>query len=91
MTFYTGFTIIYIGSTIVWLLSLLIAIETYLKAKEVPAICRDMDTIRDNLWLTIINTAAWATVILNVGYPIWPPFGFVLLTYLFLVELMSDP
>jgi len=32
----------------------------------------------------------WATVMFNVGYPCWPPFAFVLLVLLFLVELLYD-
>jgi len=81
VTCYTGSTIISIGSTIVWLLSLVTAIAASRKDKNI---------INDNLMIVIINAIAWATVILNVGYPIWPPFAFVLLMLLFLVELLYD-
>jgi len=78
---YTGSPIVNIGSTVVWLLSLAIAIAASLKDKSI---------IGDNLPIVIINTVAWATVMLNVGYPCWPPFAFVLLGLLFLVELLYD-
>jgi hypothetical protein len=78
---YTGSTIVNIGSTVVWLLSLAIAIAASLKDKCVTG---------DNLLIAIINTVVWATVMFNVGYPCWPPFAFVLLVLLFLVELMYD-
>ena len=81
MTCYSGSTIISIGSTVVWLLSLVTAIAASRKDKSI---------ISDNLMIVIINAIAWATVILNVGYPIWPPFAFVLLVLLFLVELLYD-
>jgi hypothetical protein len=69
------------GSTVVWLLSLAIAIAASLKDKSITG---------DNLLIVIINTVAWATVMFNVGYPCWPPFAFVLLVLLFLVELLYD-
>jgi hypothetical protein len=72
---------VYIGSTIVWLLSLAIAIAASLKDKSIAG---------DNLLIVIINTVAWATVMFNVGYPCWPPFAFVLIALLFLVELLYD-
>jgi hypothetical protein len=78
---YTGSPIVSIGSTLVWLLSLAIAIAASLKDKSITG---------DNLPIVIINTVAWATVMLNVGYPCWPPFAFVLLVLLFLVELLYD-
>ena len=81
MTCYTSFLILNIGSTVVWLLSLAIAIVASLKDKSVTG---------DNLLIVIMNTVAWATVMFNVGYPCWPPFAFVLLVLLFLVELLYD-
>jgi len=81
VTCYTGSPIVSIGSTVFWLLSLAIAIAASLKDKSI---------IGDNLPIVIINTVAWATVMLNVGYPCWPPFAFVLLVLLFLVELLYD-
>jgi hypothetical protein len=78
---YTGSPIVNIGSTVVWLLSLAIAIAASLKDKSVTG---------DNLLIVIINTVVWATVMFNVGYPCWPPFAFVLLVLLFLVELLYD-
>jgi len=78
---YTGSPIVNIGSTLVWLLSLAIAIAASLKDKSVTG---------DNLLIAIINTVVWATVMFNVGYPCWPPFAFVLLVLLFLVELLYD-
>jgi len=78
---YTGSPIVNIGSTLVWLLSLAIAIAASLKDKSVTG---------DNLLVAIINTVVWATVMFNVGYPCWPPFAFVLLVLLFLVELLYD-
>jgi len=78
---YTGSPIVNIGSTVVWLLSLAIAIAASLKDKSVTG---------DNLLVAIINTVVWATVMFNVGYPCWPPFAFVLLVLLFLVELLYD-
>jgi len=78
---YTGSPIVNIGSTVVWLLSLAIAIAASLKDKSVTG---------DNLLIAIINTVVWATVMFNVGYPCWPPFAFVLLVLLFLVELLYD-
>jgi hypothetical protein len=78
---YTGSPIVNIGSTLVWLLSLAIAIAASLKDKSVTG---------DNLLIVIINTVVWATVMFNVGYPCWPPFAFVLLVLLFLVELLYD-
>jgi hypothetical protein len=81
MICYTGSPIVNIGSTVVWLLSLAIAIAASLK---------DKSTTGDNLPIVIINTVAWATVMFNVGYPCWPPFAFVLLVLLFLVELLYD-
>ena len=81
MTCYTGSPIVSIGSTVFWLLSLAIAIAASLKDKSI---------IGDNLPIVIINTTMWATVMFNVGYPCWPPFAFVLLVLLFLVELLYD-
>ncbi len=81
MICYTGSPIVNIGSTVVWLLSLAIAIAASLKDKSITG---------DNLLIVIINTAAWATVMFNVSYPCWPPFAFVLLVLLFLVELLYD-
>jgi len=81
VTCYTGSPIVNIGSTVVWLLSLAIAIAASLKDKSVTG---------DNLLIVIINTVVWATVMFNVGYPCWPPFAFVLLVLLFLVELLYD-
>jgi hypothetical protein len=78
---YTGSPIVSIGSTVFWLLSLAIAIAASLKDKSVTG---------DNLLIAIINTVVWATVMFNVGYPCWPPFAFVLLVLLFLVELLYD-
>jgi len=78
---YTGSPIVNIGSTVVWLLSLVIAIAASLKDKSITG---------DNLLIVIMNTVAWATVMFNVGYPCWPPFAFVLLVLLFLVELLYD-
>jgi hypothetical protein len=78
---YTGSPIVNIGSTVVWLLSLVIAIAASLKDKSITG---------DNLLIVIINTVVWATVMFNVGYPCWPPFAFVLLVLLFLVELLYD-
>ena len=86
MTCYTSFLILNIGSTVVWLLSLVIAIAASLKAASV----KDKITIDDNLKVVIINTVVWATAIFNLGYPYWPPFAFVLLVLLFLVELLYD-
>jgi len=79
---YTGSPIVNIGSTLVWLLSLAIAIAASLKDKSVTG---------DNLLIAIINTVVWATVMFNVGYPCWPPFAFVMLGWFFIVELMYDP
>ena len=81
MICYTGSPIVNIGSTVFWLLSLAIAIAASLKNKSI---------IGDNLPIVIMNTVAWATVMFNVGYPCWPPFAFVLLGLLFLVELLYD-
>jgi hypothetical protein len=81
VTCYTGSPIVNIGSTVVWLLSLAIAIAASLKDKSI---------IGDNLLIVIINTTMWATVMFNVGYPCWPPFAFVLLVLLFLAELLYD-
>jgi len=81
VTCYTGSPIVSIGSTVFWLLSLAIAIAASLKDKSI---------IGDNLPIVIINTVVWATVMFNVGYPCWPPFAFVLLVLLFLVELLYD-
>ena len=81
MICYTGSPIVNIGSTVVWLLSLVIAIAASLKDKSITG---------DNLLIVIMNTVAWATVMFNVGYPCWPPFAFVLLVLLFLVELLYD-
>ena len=81
MICYTGSPIVNMGSTVVWLLSLAIAIAASLKDKSITG---------DNLLIVIINTVAWATVMFNVGYPCWPPFAFVLLVLLFLVELLYD-
>ena len=81
MICYTGSPIVNIGSTVVWLLSLTIAIAASLKDKSITG---------DNLLIVIINTVVWATVMFNVGYPCWPPFAFVLLVLLFLVELLYD-
>jgi len=81
VTCYTGSPIVSIGSTVFWLLSLAIAIAASLKDKSVTG---------DNLLIVIINTVVWATVMFNVGYPCWPPFAFVLLVLLFLVELLYD-
>jgi len=78
---YTGSPIVNIGSTVVWLLSLAIATAASLKDKSITG---------DNLLIVIINTVVWATVMFNVGYPCWPPFAFVLLVLLFLVELLYD-
>ena len=87
MTCDTSFLILNIGSTVVWLLSLLIAVEASQKAASL----KDKTIIGDYLTIVIINTVAWATAIFNVGYPYWPLFAFVLLMWLFLVELMYDP
>ena len=87
MTCYTSFLILNIGSTVVWLLSLVIAAEASLKAASL----KDKSIIDDYLLIVIINTVAWATAIFNVGYPYWPPFAFVLIMWLFLVELLYDP
>ena len=81
MICYTGSPIVNIGSTLVWLLSLAIAIAASLKDKCVTG---------DNLLVAIINTVVWTTVMFNVGYPCWPPFAFVLLVLLFLAELLYD-
>ena len=72
---------VYIGSTIVWLLSLIFAVVTSLK---------ENGTLIGNLIIFIITTTLWATVMLNDGYPCWPPFAFVLLVLLLLVELLYD-
>ncbi len=81
MICYTGSPIVNIGSTVVWLLSLVFAVVASLKDKSITG---------DNLLIVIINTVAWATVMFNFGYPCWPPFAFVLLVLLFLVELPYD-
>ena len=74
-------TWVYIGSTIIWLFSLVFAVVASLKEK---------DTININLLAIIINTTMWATVIMNVGYPCWPPVAFTLLVMVFVIELLAD-
>ncbi|MCG2897035.1 MAG: hypothetical protein L7G95_06795 [Acidilobus sp.] len=87
MTCCTGPLILIIGSTVVWLLSLVVAVEESLKAASL----KEKSIIYDYLMLVIIDTVAWATVMFNVCWPWWPPFAFVLLVWLFLVELMYEP
>ena len=72
---------VYIGSTIVWLLSLILAVVTSLKKNG---------TLFGNLLIVIINTTMWATVMFNVGYPCWPPVAFILLVMMFAIELLLD-
>jgi len=72
---------VYIGSTIVWLLSLIFAVVTSLK---------ENGTLIGNLLIFIITTTMWATVMFNVGYPCWPPVAFVLLIMMFAIELLID-
>ena len=72
---------VYIGSTIVWLLSLIFAVVASLK---------EDGTLIGNLLIIIITTTMWATVMLNVGYPCWPPVAFVLLVMMFAIELLID-
>jgi len=84
---FTVYDIVYIGSTVFWLLSLVVAILASREALKV----KDKDTIDFNLTIAIINTVVWATAIMNVGYPWWPPFAFTLLDFMFLVELFNDP
>jgi len=72
---------VYIGSTIVWLLSLIFAVVASLK---------ENDTLIINLLAIIITTTMWTTVMLNVGYPCWPPVAFALLVMVFAIELLID-
>jgi len=72
---------VYIGSIIVWLLSLVFA---------VVASAKERDTAFVNLLAIIINTTMWATVMLNVGYPCWPPVAFALMVMVFSIELLID-
>jgi K+ transporter len=72
---------VYIGSTIVWLLSLIFAAVVTVK---------ESDTLIINALAIIITTTMWVTVILNVGYPCWPPVAFALLVMIFAIELLLD-
>jgi len=88
----TGPLILIIGSTVFWLLSLVIAVEASLKAASLKKIIYDYKRIiYDHLMMVIIDTVVWATVIFNVCWPCWPPFAFVMLGWFFIVELMYDP
>jgi hypothetical protein len=80
----TGPLILIIGSTVFWLLSLVVAVDASLKAAS-------LRIIYDHLTMVIIDTVVWATVIFNVCWPCWPPFAFVMLGWFFIVELMYDP
>ena len=92
MTCCTGPLILIIGSTVFWLLSLVIAVEASLKAASLKKIIYDYKRIiYDHLMMVIIDTVVWATVIFNVCWPCWPPFAFVMLGWFFIVELMYDP
>ena len=83
---YKDFDIVYISSTIVWLLSVVFAVMFSLERAPL----KDKDSTSVDLMIVTINTIAWATVMTNVGYPWWPPFAFTLLMWLFIVELMHD-
>jgi hypothetical protein len=83
----TGPLILIIGSTVFWLLSLVVAVEESLKAASL----KEKSIIYDYLMFVIIDTVVWATVIFNVCWPCWPPFAFVMLGWFFIVELMYDP
>ena len=88
----TGPLILIIGSTVFWLLSLVVAVDASLKAASLKKIIYDYKRIiYDHLTMVIIDTVAWATVIFNVCWPCWPPFAFVMLGWFFIVELMYDP
>jgi len=88
----TGPLILIIGSTVFWLLSLVVAVEESLKAASLKKIIYDYKRIiYDHLTMVIIDTVVWATVIFNVCWPCWPPFAFVMLGWFFIVELMYDP
>ena len=88
----TGPLILIIGSTVFWLLSLVVAVEESLKAASLKKIIYDYKrAIYDYLTMVIIDTVLWATVIFNVCWPCWPPFAFVMLGWFFIVELMYDP
>jgi len=88
----TGPLILIIGSTVFWLLSLVVAVEESLKAASLKKIIYDYKrAIYDYLTMVIIDTVLWATVIFNVCWPCWPPFAFVMLVWFFFVELMYDP
>jgi len=88
----TGPLILIIGSTVFWLLSLVVAVEESLKAASLKKIIYDYKrVIYDYLTMVIIDTVVWATVIFNVCWPCWPPFAFVMLGWFFIVELMYDP
>ena len=88
----TGPLILIIGSTVFWLLSLVVAVDASLKAASLKKIIYDYKRIiYDHLTMVIIDTVVWATVIFNVCWPCWPPFAFVMLGWFFIVELMYDP
>jgi len=87
----TGPLILIIGSTVFWLLSLVVAVEESLKAASLKIIYDYKRVIYDYLTMVIIDTVLWATVIFNVCWPCWPPFAFVMLVWFFIVELMYDP
>ena len=74
-------TWVYTGSTIVWLLTIILAVVFTII---------DFDTVFINLLVAIITTIIWATVILNVGRPYWPPVAFALLVIAFILELLFD-
>ena len=72
---------VYISSTILWLLIVVLAIIFTLI---------DFDTVFFNLLFIIATTIIWVTATLGVGRPYWPPVAFALLVVIFIFELFID-